>query len=329
MTDPVSTILQLSIAYWPSRVLHIVAESGVADVLDDEPTAAAELAGKLGVNPLALHRLLRALVNRGIFELKDGRFSHNECSRLLRTDSPVSMRARAMMDGLPVHWNAYGALGHSLKTGKPAVNSIIEEPNFFAWLGTHPDEAHIFAGAMAGKSIGQIGPVLKGYDFSGMGTIGDIGGSYGHLLQAVLDAHPQSRGVLFELPEIIEGARARANPRISYVAGNFFKDDIPPCDAYLLMMVLHDWSDEEAVAILRNIKRSAPPSARFVVVEGVVDEAARGDLLLDIDIEMMALTTGRERTRAEWAKVFNDAGLDLRRIAEVAPWTSIIEGSIR
>ena len=329
MTDPVSTVLQLSIGYWPSRVLHIVAESGVADVLDGEPSTAAELAGKLGVNPLALHRLLRALVNRGIFELNDGRFSHNECSRLLRTDSPVSMRARAMMDGLPVHWNAYGALGHSLKTGKPAVNSIIEEPNFFAWLGAHPDEAHIFAGAMAGKSIGQIGPVLKGYDFSGMSTIGDIGGSYGHLLQAVLDAYPQSRGVLFELPEIIEGARARANPRITYVGGTFFKDAIPPCDAYLLMMVLHDWSDEEAVSILRNIKRSAPPSARFLVVEGVVDEAARGDLLLDIDIEMMALTTGRERTRAEWAKVFNDAGLDLRRIVDVAPWTSIIEGTIR
>jgi hypothetical protein len=330
MTDPVSTIFQLSIAYWPSRVLHIVAEAGVADVLQNEPATAAELAAKLGVNPLALHRLLRALVNRGIFELKDGRFSHNECSRLLRTDSPVPMRSRAMMDGLPVHWNAYGALGHSLKTGKPAVNSIIEEPNFFAWLGAHPDEAHIFAGAMAGKSVAQVAAVLKNYDFSGIGTIGDIGGSYGHLLQAVLNAYPQSRGVLFELPEIIEGAKAKAvNPRINYVAGDFFKDGIPQCDAYLLMMVLHDWSDEQAVSILRNIRRSAPPSARFLVIEGVVDEAARGNLLLDIDIEMMALTTGRERTRAEWAKVFADAGLDLRSAVEVAPWTSIIEGTIR
>jgi hypothetical protein len=329
MTDPVSTILGLSIAYWPSRVLHIVAESGVADALDDEPRTAAELAAAIDVNPLALHRLLRALVNRGIFELQDGRFSHNDCSRLLRTDSPTSMRDRAIMDGLPVHWNAYGALAHSLKTGKPAVNSIIAEPNFFAYLGTRPDEARIFAGAMAGKSLGQIGPVLKGYDFSGMRTIGDIGGSFGHLLEAVLGAYPESRGVLFELPEIIDGAKARANPRVSYVAGNFFKDPVPPCDAYLLMMVLHDWSDEEAVAILRNIKRTAPPAAKILVIEGVVDETAKGNLLLDIDIEMMALTTGRERTRDEWAKVFGDAGLELRRILDVAPWTAVIEATIR
>jgi hypothetical protein len=329
MTDPVSTVLELSIAYWSSRALHVVAESGVADALDGEPRTAAELAAVIGVNPPALHRLLRALVNRGIFELKDGRFSHNDCSRLLRTDSPMSMRARAMMDGLPVHWNAYGALAHSLKTGKPAVNSIISEPNFFAYLGTRPDEARIFAGAMAGKSIGQIGPVLKNYDFSSMKTIGDIGGSFGHLLEAVLDAYPQSSGILFELPEIIDAAKVRAIPRVNYVAGNFFKDTIPPCDAYMLMMVLHDWSDEEAVAILRNIKRTAPPAAKILVIEGVVDEAAKGNLLLDVDIEMMALTTGRERTREEWAKVFCDAGLELRCIVDVAPWTAVIEATIR
>ncbi len=328
-TNAVSTVLGLSIAYWPSRVLHIVAESGVADVLDDEPRTAAELAQQIGVNGPALHRLLRALVSRGIFELQGGRFSHNECSRLLRTDSPTSMRARAMMDGLPVHWNAYGALGHSLKTGKPAVNSIIEEPNFFAWLGTHPDEARIFAGAMAGKSVGQIGRVLRGYDFTGLQTIGDIGGSYGHLLEAVLAAYPQPHGVLFELPEIIEGAMVKSNPRISYVPGDFFKDAIPPCDAYLLMMVLHDWSDEEAIAILRNIRRTAPAGARFLIIEGVVDETVKGDLLLDIDIEMMALTTGRERTREEWAAVFKGADLELRRILEVAPWTAVIEATIQ
>lgn len=295
-------------------------------MLDDEPRTATDLAVEVSADPLALHRLLRALVNHGIFELKDGRFSHNACSRLLRTDTPNSMRARAIMDGLPVHWNAYGELGNALKTGQPAVNSIIEEPNFFAYLGSHPDEASIFAGAMAGKSVGQIGEILKTYDFSGLKTIGDIGGSTGHLLNAVLDAYPEASGVLFELPEIIVEAKIKVNSRVNYISGDFFKDKIPPCDAYLLMMVLHDWSDEEAIAILQNIKRTAPSSAKVLIIEGVVDETAKNDFLLDIDIEMMALTTGRERTHEEWAALLKGAGFTLQRVLNVAPWTSVIEG---
>ena len=126
MNNPVEKILYLSTAYWASRALHVAAELGVADALHDAPRTAAEMAADIGVDSLALHRLLRALVNHGIFELKDGRFSHNDCSRLLRTDAPNSMRARAVMDGLPVHWNAYGALGQAVKTGRPAVNGIIK-----------------------------------------------------------------------------------------------------------------------------------------------------------------------------------------------------------
>jgi len=326
MSNPVATILSLSTAYWASRALHIAAELGVADALDDQTKTAAELAARVGADPLALHRLLRCLVNHGIFELKDGRFSHNECSRLLRTDVPNSMRNRAVMDGLPVHWNAYGALGHAVKTGSPAVNSIIKEPNFFAWLGTHPEEARVFAGAMAGKSGGQIRAVLDAYDFAGIKTIGDIGGSTGHLLHAVLDAYPAAKGVLFELPEIIAEARSKANPRINYVGGDFFKNPIPPCDVYMLMMVLHDWSNAEGIAILRNIRGTAPAGAKVLIIEGMVDEAARDDFLLDIDIEMMALTTGRERTREEWAALLHGAGFRLERAVPVAPWTALIEG---
>lgn len=328
MADPIEKVLFLSTAYWASRALHVAAELGVADALQDEPRTADELAAAIGAHPLALRRLLRALANHGIFELKEGRFLHNECSRLLRTDAPDSLRARAIMDGLPVHWNAYGALGHAVRTGQPAVNSIIKEPNFFAYLGAHPDEARVFAGAMAGKSIGQIGPVLGAYDFNGLGTIGDIGGSTGHLLKAVLDAHPAAKGVLFELPEIIAEARNRPHPRISYVGGDFFRDPIPPCDAYLLMMVLHDWSDAEGIAILQNIKRTAPAGSRVLIIEGVVDETARGDFLLDIDIEMMALTTGRERTREEWSALLAGAGFRLERVVPVAPWTALIEGKV-
>lgn len=325
----VEKILYLSTAYWASRALHIAAEMGVADALEDQPKTAAELAAKVNAHPLALHRLLRSLANHGIFDLKDGRFSHNECSRLLRSDVPNSMRARATMDGLPVHWNAYGALGHAVRTGNPAVNSIIQEPNFFAWLGGHPEEARIFAGAMAGKSLSQIRPVLDAYDFNGKTTIGDIGGSTGHLLNAVLEAYPGTQGVLFELPEIIAVAKAKANPRVNYVGGDFFRDQIPPCDVYMLMMVLHDWSDEEGIAILSNIRRTAPAASKVLIIEGIVDESERGNFLLDVDIEMMALTTGRERTRKEWEALLKGAGFTLEKAVPVTPWTALIEAVAR
>ncbi|MCP5144586.1 MAG: hypothetical protein H6978_07150 [Gammaproteobacteria bacterium] len=325
MSTPAEQVLFLSTAYWASRALHVIAQSGVADVLADEPRTAAAMAAEIGADPLALHRLLRALASHGIFELNNGYFSHNECSRLLRSDVKDSMRARAVMDGLPVHWNAYGALGDSLRTGRPAVEGIIEEPNFFAYLGNHPDEASIFAGAMAGKSISQIREVLAACDFSSFNTIGDIGGSTGHLLHAILDAYPAAAGMLFELPEIIAEARNNPHPRISYVAGSFFTDAIPPCDAYLLMMVLHDWSDEESITILRNIRKNAPANAKVLLVEGIVDESVKDNYILDIDIEMMALTTGRERTEAEWTTVLEAAGFKLQRITRLAHWTGIIE----
>jgi hypothetical protein len=325
--SPAQTIMDLTRAYWVSRCLHVVAELGVADALDEEPLTGPELAAKAGADPGALHRVLRVLASRGIFTLVDGRFRHNDASRLLRTGSRRSLHAMARTFGLPVWWNAYGALEHSVRTGRPALESITGQ-GIFDYLGAHPEEAGLFAETMLAASQAQIPSVLTSYDFQDARVIGDIGGGLGHLLAAVLETNTQAQGILFDRPEVIDKARATPAPRISCVAGDFFHDRIPACDTYLVKRVLHDWPDAEAVSILRNIRAGAPPGARILLIEGVLDERSPGPLA-EIDIEMLVMTGGRERTREEWQKLLTEAGVSLTRIVTTAsPMASIIEAAV-
>jgi len=313
---PAEAILRLSTAYWASRCLHVVAEFGIADALGDEPQSAAALAAKTRTNADALHRVLRALCNHGIFTLRDGVFAHNAASRLLRSDNPASMRSLARMMGLDVHWDVYRHLGHSLKTGESASGQVVQG-GMFEYLRDHPDEGRIFNEAMVGKSFGQIGPVLGAYDFSGFKTIGDIGGGVGHLLAAILGKVPAAKGVLFDLPEVVAQAKARPNPRITYVGGDFFKDQIPACDLYVMMTVIHDWTDEKSVAILRNLRGNAPPHAKLLLVEAIIDESATGSFPMDMDIEMLTFVHGRERTEAQWQSLLAKSGFELTRATPV------------
>jgi hypothetical protein len=325
--NPAETVMLLSTAYWASRCIHVAAQFGIADALGDEPQTAAALASKTSTHAAALHRILRCLATHGVFSLKDGKFSHNEASRLLRSDHPRSMRALSRMMGLDFHWDAYRELTHSLKTGKPAVSNVVQG-GLFDFMRDKPEESRIFNEAMVGKSFGQIGPVLEAYDFKGFRTIGDIGGGMGHLLGAILDATPGASGMLFDLPEVIAQAKDTPHPRISYVGGDFFKSEIPACDAYIMMMVLHDWSDEESIAILKNIRSKAPAGAKLILVEAIIDESAIGSLPIDIDIEMLAMTTGKERTKAEWDQVLNAAGCKPSRAFTVGGYSGIVEAVI-
>jgi hypothetical protein len=323
---PQQVIQNLSVAYWASRCLHVVAELGIADLLGDEPQTAAALARPSGLNPLALQRVLRSLSNHGVFVHDGEHFTHNAASRALRSDAPGSMRSLTRMMGLKVHWDAYRELDVAVRTGQPAISAVVEG-GLFGYLRAHPEEGRLFHEAMAGKSFAQVGPIVEAYDFSGFATIGDIGGGLGHLLSAVLQRAPQARGVLFDLPQVVEQARRAANPRIAYVGGDFFNNPIPPCDVYMMMTVLHDWSDDECIAILKNIQANAPHGAKVLILEGVVQPDARNDFLLDLDIEMLVMTSGRERTRKEWSALISGAGLHLTRVIAAGAWTSIVEAA--
>jgi hypothetical protein len=324
---PARIVQDLAVAYWASRCLHMVAELGVADHLGDAPATADTLAKACGLQSQALNRVLRALANHGIFNYDGAYFAHNAASLTLRSNVSGSTRSLARMMGLKVHWDAYRELDVALRSGTPSI-AAVTEGGLFPYLRGHPEEGRLFHEAMAGKSFAQVQPVVQAYDFRGFRTIGDIGGGLGHLLYGVLEQSPASRGVLFDLPEVIQEARQRADERVTYVGGDFFKERIPSCDAYLMMTVLHDWSDAEAVAILSNLKSNCPRAAKLLLVEGIVRAETQDDFLKDLDIEMLVMTTGRERTQQEWDGVLQGAGFKLTRVIPAGPWSSILEAEI-
>lgn len=326
MTDsnPAHTLLQISGGYCLPRCLHVVADLGIADHLDENPRSATDLAADVGVDPDALGRVLRLLAAHGVFEATGKAFRHSPASRLLRTDHPQSMRALARMFGLSVNWAVFGAIDHSLKTGRPAAERIL--PNgFWGYFAQHPDESGIFNAAMVGKAHGQTGAIVAAYDFSRFGVIGDIGGGRGHLLHAVLAATPTARGVLFDLPQVIEEAADVASHRLTLQPGDFFADALPVCDAYLLMEVIHDWADEQSVAILRSIRRAAAPGARVLVIEQIIPSDAGPHWSKMLDIHMLALLGGRQRTRQEYENLFDDAGWSFSREIDTGADISILE----
>jgi hypothetical protein len=242
--NPVHTLLQIAGGYCLPRCLHVVADLGVAAVLDEAPRTAAELATAVGAAPDALGRVLRLLAAHGVFETQGDTFRHSPASLLLRTDHPQSLRAFVRMFGLPSWWAIYGALEHAVRTGLPATEQVLSS-GFYAYFAAHPEESAVFNAAMAAKAHGQVAGILATYDFSGFRVVGDIGGGRGHVLRAVLDAVPTARGVLFDLPHVVKEAVGIASERLTLQGGDFFKDALPVCDAYLVMEVIHAWGDEE------------------------------------------------------------------------------------
>ncbi len=223
--------------------------------------------------------------------------------------------------------SCWGALEQVVRSGKPAVTDI------FAYFKGHPQETEIFDAGMKSKAQSVISPVLAAYDFSIFGTIGDIGGGLGHLLQAVLKSAPKLRGVLFDQPHVVErvGVDETIANRLVLQGGDFFRGPLPRCDAYVLMEVLHDWTDEQSRQILQQIRKAAPDKAKLLVVETVLPNesawaAGHGEHFGNhLDINMLVLTGGRERTPDEFAKLFADCGWQLARVIPTSSPYSIVE----
>jgi hypothetical protein len=318
-------ILQLSSAFWTSRTLHAVAELGVADALGDEPQSAEELARKLNLNADALNRALRLLASFGIFEQRDGRWAHTPESRLLRNDEPRSVRGFLRLLGLPFIWQSWGHIEHSLRTGEPAVNTL-GASGPFDYLNKHPEERTIFHAGMTAKAHREIPPVLEAYDFSQHKRIADVGGGRGHLLRSILDKSPGSAGILFDQDHVV--ADAPEHPRMERRGGDFFAGPLPEADAYLLMDVLHDWPDADVVRILKSIRKSAPAGATVLAIETVLPQTPGPHLAKALDVNMLVMTGGRERTPDEHGKLLADAGFRLEKVIPTAAPYSLVKAVI-
>jgi O-methyltransferase domain/Dimerisation domain len=324
MSEPsLEQLFTLATAFWTSRSLHAIAELGVADALADQPQTAEQLAHASGANPVALDRVLRLLAAYGIFEARDGAWAHTAASRLLRDDHPHSIRAFLRLMGLPFVWQSWGELEHSLRTGEPAATRL-DPDGPFAYLAKNPEQSRIFDAGMSAKAQRDIPAVLEAYDFSHLKRIADIGGGRGHLLRAILQKASAATGILCDQPHVIADA-PKAEPRLQCQAGDFFRDSMPAADAYLLMDILHDWSDADAARILAAIRRAAASKAIVLVIETVIPEAPGMHLAKALDINMLVMTGGRERTRTEHQQLLAGAGFRLERVIPTASPYSLVE----
>jgi O-methyltransferase domain/Dimerisation domain len=320
-------IVQTALGFGLPRSLHVVAELGVADHLGERPATAEELAKAVGAHPESLGRLLRVLSDHGIFQRQSGKFSHTAASQLLRSDHPQSLRSYVRMIGLPWFWGSYQYLDTAVRTGRPALDRVLPE-GIWAHFEARPEEARIFNEAMTGKAQADIGAVVASYNFSRFSMIGDIGGGRGHLLAGILQANHTARGVLFDLPNVVQSVQGIASERLKLQGGDFFKDKLPACDAYTLMEVIHDWNDADSETILSAVRRAAAKGAKLLLIEQMLPETSTPNISALLDVAMMTLLGGKQRTLSEYEALYQAAGFRLDRVIPMPSGaSSIIEGT--
>jgi hypothetical protein len=321
---PQARLLELSTGYIVTKALAVAAQLGVADALSAGPRTSDELAAETGTHPRALYRVLRCLGAAGVLtETEPGTFELTEVGACLRSDAPGSMRAWAIMNSEGM-FGAFTDVFHSVRTEEPAFERVFGAP-LFDFLGRNPEQGEVFGRAMGDFNRAATVAAAETYDWSGLERIVDVGGGTGTLIQRVLERSPDARGVLFDLPEVAGVARGSLGDRCEVVAGDFF-EGVPEGDAFVLSWILHDWDDERCRAILRNCRAAAREGARLVVVETILppgDEPHFGKVL---DVAMLVLTGGRERTEAEYAELFAASGFALERVLPTPSPMSVIEG---
>jgi hypothetical protein len=333
LLPPPVTLLGLMLDGFGTAVgIFTVARLGIGDQLRHGPRSAEELAASTGCNADALRRLLRVLTPAGIFsERRDGRFEMTRLARPLCTGEPDSVRDWALFHGAPWHWAIWADVAECVRAGRTAVEAR-EHTGFFEWVAARPGQAAEFDAAMTCMSTITNPAVVAACDLTGVGTLVDVAGGQGALLAALLAANPSLRGILFDQPAVIERAReggplhrAGVAGRCEWVAGDFFQAVPGGADAYLMKWIIHDWEDAKAARILGVCRDAMRPGAKLLLVESVITPGNAADPGRIIDLAMLVLTGGRERTREEFASLLARAGFALRQVHPTASPFSIVE----
>ena len=320
------TLFQMATGYWLSQAIYVAAKLGIADLLENGPQSAATLAAATQSDARSLFRVLRALSSAGILsQMEEDSFALAQLGHALRSNITGSLRAAVVTIG-EIHYQACGELLHSVKTGAPAFNRVFAA-NLFEYLQQNPEAGVAFNQGMTDLASLLAHAVLLAYDFSGITSIVDVGGGEGKFLLSILELHPEMRGIVFDLPNWLCSTESSASgaERCSHITGNFF-DSVPEgAEAYLLCGVVHDWNDEFAVMILRNCRKAMAKNGRVLIVETIVPETTSHSFSKLLDINMMVMTTGRERTKSEFHTLFEAADLRVNRIVPTLAPQSIIE----
>lgn len=331
MSDARSDFMRLVTGFQASRAVHVAAALGLADALRDGPASAEELARATAAHPESLVRLMRVLAGVGVLRaVGNDRFGLTEMGRWLRRDVEGSCAPMTDLFARSNVWEAWGGLLHTVQTGNTAFDHV-HGCNVWDYRAGHPAEALVFDRAMASGSDRLARVLLDVYDFGRFDHVVDLGGGDGSLLAVVLDRHPALRGTLFDRPDVIaRSSDFRAGlacaDRLQAVDGDFF-DRVPADgDLYLLKWILHDWSDTAAVDILKSCRRAMRPTGRILVAELIIGPgyaSPEGELM---DLTMMVMNGGRERTVDEFSAIFAEAGFRLAAVTRTGTPFYLLEG---
>jgi hypothetical protein len=323
-------LIQMGNAFWVSRLVYAAAKLGLADQLEGGPKSAAELSDATNTHAPSLHRLLRTLASLGILTERDAqRFALTPLGEALKTGAPGGARSSVLTFGSEWQSGAWKEIMHSLETGESGMEKAWNMP-LFDHLAQHPEEAALFSEAMVGFHGDEPPAVAAAYDFSQFETIVDLGGATGNLLSAILTRHARLCGVLFDRAHVVNEAPAflakrGVAERVNIVAGDFFETVPGGGDAYLLSHIIHDWNEEQCLTILGHCRKVMKPSSRLIIIESVLpdgDTPHPGKLL---DMVMLVLTGGQERTEAEYSALLDKAGFRLTSVVDTASAVSLVE----
>lgn len=314
--------------HWVQQMISVVARIGLPNQLRAEPRDVSDLARALHVNAEALFRICRALSKVGVLGVSGARVGLTKAGRALLDDAPNSVNHVACFAGAPGPWKAWGELIRTLEKPESTMESA-HGKDFWSYMADHPEEARHFNRSMANISNAAMTAVLARYDVSDANVVCDVGGGAGSVMAMLLEANPKQRGMVFDLPVVIDDARTfwKDSPlaaRCSFVAGSFLEAVPSGADVYMLKNIVHDWNDTNAQRILENCRAAMSDTARLVLLETPLMEDSPAFSFL-LDINMMVLFGGRERTPAEYGALLDASGFEVTQVVPTGGLLTVIE----
>jgi hypothetical protein len=327
---PHAVVLQMLTGMWVSQILSAVAQLGVADLIAAGTRSVEHLAEECSADANALGRLLRAAATIGlVIETAPGEFALTPLGNTLRSNTHGSLRDFVMAETAPGHWLPWGRLADAVKRGGSMTKETL---GIDAWeyYAQHDDEGRCFARGMSNLSAIASEDVMRVYDPGNVRRVVDVGGSEGVLLRGILGRAPQARGVIFDRADVIEGARRAVAEsgmadRIELASGDFFGDISGGGDLYLLKSILHDWPDDKCEEIVKSVHRAAPEGSRLVLVEMLLPDTPQASPVTLMDMNMLVMLGGRERTAGEYTALLQRCGYEVARVIPTGGMFSVIE----
>jgi hypothetical protein len=330
---PNATLLRMIRGFQVSQMIYVAAKLGIADLLIDGAKSIDEIASATRTHAPSLHRLLRALASQGIFaEDEQGRFGLTPMAEPLRSDAPDSLRAVTLYTCDPSFQDVWGELLHSVQTGETGFQHLYGM-GAWAFRQQHPELNAYFNAYMTSLTTIDCAGIAEDYDFSGIDTIVDVGGGQGALIAAILKTNPTMQGIVFDQPHVVAGAEhllaaAGVLDRTEIVGGDFFGEIPTGKDCYILKSIIHDWDDDDSIAILKNCRQAIHPDGKVLLFESVIPTGNQPHPGKQSDINMLVAPGGQERTEDEYRLLLEKAGFRLTRIVPLQSGKSLVEGVV-